>query len=86
MSLIRFDTESFVKSLEPGICAFIVQEFQNRLESKLNGIVDEIYAELEKEMPNKVKTTILQMFDLYDDKLRVHVEVDLKSSQHVGDK
>ena len=77
MSLIKFNTESFIAALEPGLSSFIVQQFKAKLESKLNSIIEETYAELEKELPEKIKGKVETFFDHRMDGQRVHIQVDL---------
>lgn len=79
MSLVKFNTESFIASFEPGLSSFVVQQFKNKLALKLNEVVEEVYKELEKEIPEQIKTKISMFFDDYRDERNVRVEVDLTS-------
>ncbi len=78
MALIRFNKQSFVAAMEPGITSYVVQQFQDRIESKLNAIVDEVYEELKRDMPDKIKTKILNAINVasQEDHYQVNVEVN----------
>lgn len=77
MALIKMNREVFINSLEPGICAYVMQQFEKKLEEKLNKVVEEVYQELNKELPKQIKTKIIHAFSLYDDSLKIDIEVDL---------
>ena len=80
MALIKFDKKGFIESLEPGVVAYIVQQFENRLEDKLNKVLAETYTELKKELPNDIKVMIHHALDPVMDERRINVEVDLRAS------
>jgi hypothetical protein len=63
MALIKFNKQSFIECLEPGITVLIVDAFKDRLEEKLNNIVEEVYAELKKELPDKIALKLYEVLD-----------------------
>jgi len=65
MALVKFDKETFVESVEPGLVSIIVQSFQEKLESKLNGIVEQVYKELEAELPTKLEVKLHRVLDFW---------------------
>lgn len=80
MALVKFDKENFLAALEPGIVAFIVSSFQERLEKKLNGIVNDVYSELKEELPPEIKARVLKTFSLEDCSENIHIEVEFKGA------
>lgn len=84
MALVKFDKENFLAALEPGIVAFIVSSFKERLEKKLNGIVNDVYSELKEELPSEIKGKILKTFSPGDHSENIHIEVEFKGLHKMG--
>lgn len=80
MALVKFDKKGFIESLEPGITCYVMQQFIDRLEKKLNDVVAETYAELMKELPDNIKVKIHQVLTPISDERKISVEVDLRAS------
>ena len=64
--------------MEMGLPAYVVRQFQDRLEEKLNNIVEETYEELRKELPDKIKAQIIHAFSPETMEDGLTVEVDLR--------
>lgn len=80
MALVKFDAVSFIESLEPGIVAFVGKQFEQKIEVKLNALVEQVYAELLKELPIEIKGKVMTALDpMYQD-TNVKIEVDIKTS------
>jgi len=78
MALVRFDKEAFIQSLEVGLCSYVMQQFEKKLETRFNTLVDEIYAELQEDLPDKIKAKILEAFSVERMGSDIRIEVDLK--------
>jgi len=81
MAIVKFDKESFLESMEMGLPAYIVGQFQETLEKKLNNIVEETYEELKKELPNDIKARIQYALNPYCQEFNIKIEVDLGNSK-----
>lgn len=81
MSLIKFDGDRFVAAMEPGICALVVSEFKLKLESKLNNIVQEVYEEIDLELPDKIKAIIRREFNEVLGENLYNIEVTFNSKK-----
>lgn len=79
MALLKYDKQNFVAALEPGISVLVVSAFEKRLEEKLNGIVQEVYDELKRELPDEIKSRITRVIDVCSATDCVNVEVELKT-------
>lgn len=76
-STINYNLQSFLAALEPGICSFVMSEFNNRLEEKMQNAVNEIFEEMKKELPNKIKTKIYSVILPEQFKTKIDVIVSL---------
>lgn len=77
MVTVRYNKQNLIAALEPGICALVVDSFEKKLADKLDGIVEEVYAELKKELPDKIKASVTRCLMPEDNMENFHVEVDL---------
>lgn len=77
MALIKFDKFAFLESLEPGICSYVVGQFEEKLESKFNSLIEEVYSELREELPDKIKGKISHFLTPADNFENIRIEVDL---------
>jgi len=77
MALLKYNHESFLQAMKPGISALVINAFEKKLEEKLNGIVESVYAELRAELPKDVQARIEQALECDTDTRRIMVEVNL---------
>lgn len=77
VALIKFDKETFIQSMEPGIVSLVMQQFQDKLEEKLNEAVEATYNELLASLPEDIKGKIYRAMEPHEDIGRIRVEVDL---------
>ena len=62
MLTAKYDKQNFLASLKPGICTLVILAFETKLAEKLDGIVDEVYSELKKELPAKIESKLHHVF------------------------
>lgn len=77
MALIKYNHKSMMKAIEPGLSSIIVNSFREKLEAKINGVVEEVFDEMVKEIPEVVKTSIASMMSPESSDVQVRVVVDL---------
>lgn len=80
MSTISMNLDKFIQSVEPGIVSLVVQAFKDKLEEKLQGVIDEVYdecvAKLPDEIRTKVKTVLVPDPGIYGDRLDINVIIE----------
>lgn len=86
MGIIKYSEQSFLEAMRPGISALVVSAFEKKLEKKLNGIVQEVYDELKKELPDKIESAIHRSISMLEEKERIEVIVDLRNTEPPKDK
>lgn len=81
MALIKFDKRAFIDSLAPGLCSYVVQQFQYTLEEKLNTAVEETYSEMRAQLPKELHAKIIESFSPERMGSDVRVEIDLSGDK-----
>jgi len=84
MAILKYDKAAFLQALEPGIVAYVMQEFEKNLEKELNGAVERAYSELRKSAPENIKAKIHSIMDMRMGEERVKVEVNLSMPDNKG--
>ena len=81
MAILKYDKESFLEAIEPGISALVIGSFKGRLIDKINNIITEVYNEMEAELPEIIETKIMKVFSAEMAGDKINVIVDLKSNK-----
>ena len=78
MALIKFGKDEFIQSLEPALCSYIVQQFEDRLEEKINNAVEEVNREMKEELPKKIEAKVYAMLrhEYQSEVFEVNVNLD----------
>lgn len=76
MGIAKFNKEQFIQSMEPGLSAFIIQQFVDRLEEKLNSAVEDTWEEMRAELPDKISGKIYHSFNTLCGEDLIKIEVD----------
>jgi len=77
MALIKYNHESMMKAMEPGLSPIVANAFRDKLEKKVNGIIEEVHAELADELPKIVKTQLKTVLSPEFDGVNVNVQINL---------
>lgn len=77
MALIKYDRQTFLEAFGVGLPSIIIKEFEDRLESKLNSIVEDTYEELKKELPEKIEAQLREFLSHERLGSDIRIEVDL---------
>ena len=78
MAQIKYNYESFIATLEPGISVLVMESFKEKLQEKMENAVSEVWKELEKELPNEIKTRIDKSLGMEGESLDVRVNVAME--------
>jgi hypothetical protein len=73
---MTYGWQKFVESLEPGINVLVMKEFETKLQKKLTNAVDETWAELKEELPEKITSAIRKV--AYPEHLHPGIDVHIK--------
>lgn len=82
MAQIKFDTASMMKSMAPGLPAFVVDHFKEHIEQEMNKVITEAHKKALETLPKHVETTIYNMFDPAWGQDKIKVVVDLRTDKH----
>jgi len=77
MAIIKFNSAGFVKAVKPGIVSYVVSEFEKELEEKINGVVEEVYKKMQRELPDRIEAKINQAMENNSLENKVIVNIDI---------
>ena len=81
MAVAKFDTASLLKSMAPGLPAFVVDHFKDHIEAEMNKAIAEAHKKALETLPKHVETTLMNMMDPIWGQDRIQVVVDLRDSR-----
>ena len=78
MALIKFSGEQFSRSMEPGIVSLVVSTIESKLEAEVNSLVKRVFEELQKELPDSIKSEVHRALSPHEggEFVKIEVEVD----------
>lgn len=81
MAIAKFDTASLLKSMAPGLPAFVVDHFKDHIEAEVNKAIEEAHKKALETLPKHVETTIMNMMDPLWGQDKIQVIVDLRENR-----
>lgn len=81
MAQVKFDTTSLLKSMAPGLPAFVVDHFKDHIEAEMNKAITEAHKKALETLPKHVETALMNIMDPSWGTDKVQVMIDLRDSR-----
>ena len=83
MALIKYNKDSLLNAIIPGLNSIVANEFSKTLEKKLNTIVQEVYKELYEALPKTITLKVEEVLGAEYNGKKVQIVVDLRGFKNV---
>lgn len=82
---VTYNLENLSKALRPGISSLVFETYREKLEEKINEVIEGVEQEVLKTLPKSIELKLKEIYneeDAWGTKLDVHLIFDDKDGKH----